>query len=79
MQVVGQTYGRSKRMDINILKIKSLMVLKGYNLDEFSKAMGWSRSTLWTRFKKPEDITLAEMNKMIEILEIENPKEVFYD
>lgn len=66
-------------MRVNVLKVKSLMVLHGYNTVKFAKAMGWSRSTMGTRFKNPENITLKEMDRMIEILQIENPSDVFYD
>lgn len=66
-------------MKVDVLKIEYYMASKGYDKQKMAKLMGWSRGTLRNRFINPSDITLGEMDKMIEILEIARPGDVFYN
>jgi len=61
------------------MKILSHMALKGYDKTEMAKLMGLSLYKLRKRLNNTSDITLGEMNKMIKILDIERPGDVFYN
>jgi len=61
------------------MKILSHMALKGYDKKEMAKMMNLSMYKLRKKLNNPSDITLGEMNKMIEILDIERPGDVFYN
>lgn len=61
--------------DINLLKAE--IVRNGYNLSTFSKAIGMPASTFSRRIKSGNFKT-DESAKIIEILEIDNPVEIFF-
>jgi len=62
---------------VNLLKAK--MTEYGFTIEALAKELGISYKTLWTRLnRKPEDFTQDEINKLIEILHLENPMEIFF-
>ena len=62
---------------VNLLKGK--MTEKGFTIGALSKKMGLSYKTLWSRLnQKPEDFTQEEINMLINILQIDNPLEIFF-
>lgn len=63
---------------MNINEIKGRIVAKGLTQEEFAKLLGISARTLTSRFKKGF-FGSDEMTKMIEILDIKNPSEIFFN
>lgn len=66
---------------MNTIKMKLLshMAFKGINRKQMAEKLGWSEWKLRNRLNKPSDITLEDMNKMIKILDITEPKGIFYE
>ena len=62
-------------INVNILKAK--IVENGYTQAEFCKKLGMAESTFIRKLKKGT-ITLKEAEKMIELLGIKNPAEIFF-
>lgn len=65
-------------MQVDVLKLKSLMAYNQVTQADLANALGVSRSTITERFKKPQSFTFEEMNKIIKFLKIENPSIVFF-
>lgn len=62
---------------ININLLKSKMVQKGYTQAEFCKEINMSKST-FIRKMKNGTVTFKEAERMIEVLDIKNPTEIFF-
>ena len=62
---------------INVNLLKSKIVEKGYTQAEFCREIGMAEST-FIRKMKMGTVTLKEAERMIELLEIKNPAEVFF-
>lgn len=59
-------------------RLQAQMVLKGINAKELSKAIGINESTLYRKMNNDGDFSRQEINKIIEVLEIENPMDIFF-
>lgn len=62
---------------IQINKLKALFVEKNITQQEIAKELGITETTMSRKMKKGI-FDSDEMYKMIEILEIENPSEIFF-
>jgi len=62
---------------IQINKLKALFVEKNITQQEIAKELGITETTMTRKMKKGV-FDSDEMYKMIEILEIENPSEIFF-
>lgn len=59
--------------------LRAQMVLRGYTINSLSKEIGISSKTLSTKLNSsPEKFTQGEMQKMVSILKIKNPIEIFF-
>jgi DNA-binding XRE family transcriptional regulator len=63
-------------MQVN--EIRGLIVARGYTKAQFAKELGMSSKTLYTKLKKGV-FGSDEMEKMIEILKIEDPNKIFFN
>ena len=63
---------------LNVLEFKAAMVRKGYTQKELSNILGISEKTFGDRIKKKRFGT-QEIEKLIPILEINNPMQIFFD
>lgn len=61
--------------DINLLKAE--IVRNGYNLSTLAEKVGMTVSTLSRRIKK-DNFNSNEVTKIIEVLNIDNPTEIFF-
>ena len=62
---------------VNIRKIKALMVERGMSQKELANCLGINDKTLGRKFKTGK-FNSDEMFRMIEILDIKNPVEIFF-
>lgn len=62
---------------INTNKLKGIMVEKGYTGEQLAKVLGISSKTFYSKMKK-RVFGSDEIQKMVKVLEIENPTEVFF-
>lgn len=59
--------------------LKANMVLHGYTIDKLAKELDVSPKTLSTRLNSsPEKFTQGEMEKIISVLKIKNPLDIFF-
>ena len=63
---------------MNILALKGKIVERGMTQQQLAKELGITPKTLYTKMKKGVFGT-DEVEKMIKILKIENPMEIFFD
>lgn len=65
---------------MNHLKLKGRIIEHGMTMDEFSKAVGIARSTLWRKMKH-NGFTVDEMNKSVAILHLSpnETMEIFFN
>lgn len=61
---------------MNTAKLKGLIAEKGYSQREVAKAIGITEKTFYSKMKKGVFGT-DEATAMIELLEIENPADIF--
>lgn len=54
------------------------MVLKGMNAKEVSSQMGINESTLYRKMSNEGDFSRKEIDKLISILDIEDPMAIFF-
>lgn len=54
------------------------MVLKGINAKELSDALGINESTFYRKLNNNGDFSRAEIAKITEVLELENPISIFF-
>lgn len=65
---------------VNVNKLKAKIVEKGMNIDELAKFSGLSKAKIYRRFKHPTEITVAEVDKMSDVLDIdeEEARSIFF-
>lgn len=61
----------------NMSKLRGVMAEKGYNQKDIAKALGLAESTITYKLRHGS-FDLTEANKLIKILDIKNPNEVFF-
>ncbi len=59
-------------------KFKAQMALLGMTSKDLAKSLDVDESTLYRKIQNDGNFTRKEINQLIEILEIENPKEIFF-
>lgn len=55
---------------MQIMKLKAKMVEQGVNAEKLAKSIGTNRSSLYRKFNKPEKITVGDVVKIKDILNI---------
>ncbi|WP_010293560.1 DUF739 family protein [Clostridium senegalense] len=63
-------------MDVN--KLKGRMVEKSYTQKNMAKELGITQQALNAKLNKRSQFTLDEVVKIVNILEIDNPIEIFF-
>lgn len=63
---------------MKVAKLRGLIVEKGMTLREVAEKIGMSDKTLYLKLKKGVFGT-DEVQKLIELLDISNPMEIFFD
>ncbi len=64
---------------VNTKMIKAQMTLHEYTIDRLSKELGISPKTLSTRLNiSPQKFKQEEMQKIVTILKIKNPIDIFF-
>ena len=58
--------------------LQAQMVLKGINAKELSDALGINESTFYRQLNNDGDFSRAEIAKITEVLELENPSNIFF-
>lgn len=66
-------------MQINELKAE--IVRNGMTLGEVADKIGMQRTTLWRRFKNPDEFTMAEVKRIKTVLNLDGDKvlTIFFD
>lgn len=59
-------------------KFKAQMVLSGVSAKELAQRMSIDESTLYRKIQNNGSFTRSEINQMIEILDIADPKDIFF-
>lgn len=62
----------------NRRKLQAQMVLKGMKASEVAEKMGIDSSTFYRKMGNNGDFSRAEIQKIVEILEIEEPMDIFF-
>ena len=62
----------------NRRKLQAQMVLKGMKASEVAEKMGIDPSTFYRKMGNDGDFSRAEIQKIVEILEIEEPVDIFF-
>ena len=60
-------------------KFKAQLVLKGYTMKDVAEALGINVATIYRKVNADGDFSRKEINTLIDILEIQNPSEIFFD
>jgi len=60
------------------LKLEYIMKVHGITVEEMSKILGISRSAFYRKCNGKSEFVQSEIQRMIEILEIDNPMEIFF-
>lgn len=68
--------GRKKLFNKKALQAQ--MVLKGMNARELSEKMGINESTFYRKMNNDGDFSRAEIAKITEVLEIDDPMKIFF-
>lgn len=61
---------------MQIVKLKAKMVEQGVNVEKLAKIIGTNRSSLYRKFNEPEKITVGDVVKMKEFLNISNSEAI---
>lgn len=59
-------------------KFKAQMILRNIKGKELSQMLNISESTLYRKINANGDFSRDEINKLIEILNIDNPEDIFF-
>lgn len=59
-------------------RLQAQMVLRSYTGKRLSEELGITESTLYRKMNNDGDFSRSEINKMIDILQIEDPKAIFF-
>lgn len=65
--------------EINALKLKFLIVDRNTTQEEVAKKIGISRNSMARKLKGVTEFKLSEVKKIIDLLKIDNPGEIFFD
>lgn len=65
-------------MSMNIQKLQLLMVQRGYNTKELSYKLEINEKVLHSKVNGKAKFSMREMIDLIEILKIDNPREIFF-
>ena len=63
----------------NKSKFMECISQKGYQINQIAKILSISRSTLWRKINGISEFTRPEINKLIKVLSITNPMDIFFD
>ena len=59
-------------------KLKAQMTLLGITAKELAKELGINEATFYRKLQRDGDFTRKEINILIQVLQIENPEEIFF-
>ena len=59
-------------------RFRAQLVLAGLSIRELASKLGIDESTLYRKIKRDGDFTRDEINEMIDILHISDPKGIFF-
>lgn len=59
-------------------RFKAQLALAGMNMKQVAAELGINESTMYRKFNANGDFSRSEINKMITILGIEKPEEIFF-
>lgn len=59
-------------------KFKAQMIMAGVNHAELASLLGINPSTLYRKIKNDGDFSREEISKLVEILGIDNPQDIFF-
>lgn len=62
----------------NERKFKAQMVLSGISAKELASRLNINESTLYRKIKSDGSFTRSEINEMVKILNISDPKDIFF-
>lgn len=62
----------------NLRKFKAQMILKGETVSTLSEKMGMDESTFYRKLRADGAFTREEMSQLIEILDINDPMNIFF-
>lgn len=62
---------------MNVKALKAEIVKAGYTQAEVAKLIGISEATMSRRMRN-KDFGIVEANKLIELLKIQNPQDIFF-
>lgn len=62
----------------NELNFKAEVVRNGYSMREIAEILNIDESTLYRKIKNSGRFTREEINKLITVLHIEDPKSIFF-
>lgn len=62
----------------NRRRLQAQMVLKDINAKKLSEALGINESTFYRKMNNDGDFSRQEINTIVEVLEIENPVDIFF-
>lgn len=74
VSVVKDTGGN----EMDALKLKYVIQSHGYSVEEISKKLGISRTAFYRKCNGKSEFVQSEIQKLIELLEIDNPVEIFF-
>ena len=63
---------------MNKALLKYEMERKGFSVEKMTEALGISRSAFWKKCNGISEFRQSEIKKIIEVLELANPAEVFF-
>lgn len=65
---------------VNTKMIRAQMTLHEYTIDKLAKELGISTKTLSTRLNSsPEKFTQEQIEKLVAVLDIKNPMDIFFN
>ncbi len=59
-------------------RFKAQLILAGVSMKELAEALGIDESTLYRKVSADGSFTREEINKMIDVLKIESPMDIFF-
>jgi transposase-like protein len=59
-------------------RFRAQMIIAGVSHAELAKKLGINPSTLYRKIKNNGDFSRSEISKMVDILQIDNPKDIFF-
>lgn len=59
-------------------KLQAVMLLKGKKIEDVSRVLGVNESTVYRKLNNDGDFSRAEIEKLVDFLEIDNPVDIFF-